>query len=124
MQVDPPSRYPNAFIRMLFVNQRVDRVVIDGLLHLEPASVGVPTAWSFACPDHPVLAAATLHVLERWADDGMPVALDLTKVASSHPSVGFARDEVLVRLSVLPRSGASAGARTVPFDSGGAPPRP
>ena len=101
--VRPVAAHPRAAMRLLFVSVHVDHLVIDGLLDLDPPSLGVPTAWTFACPDHPVLAAATLDILERWADDGLPVTLDLSHVNSTHASVAFRRDDALVRLSPLPR---------------------
>lgn len=106
-----PVAHPRASMRLVFVSVQADRVLIDGLLDLDPPSFGVPTAWSFVRPDHPVLTTATLHVLERWADDGLPVVLDLSKVTSSHPSVAFSRGEVLVRLSALPRHSSHEQAR-------------
>ena len=98
-----PAAHARASMRLVFVAAHDGLVVLDGLLDLDPPSLGVPTTWSFSCPDQPVLAAATLHVLEGWADDGGPVCLDLSKVDAGHPSVGFSRDEVQLRLSV-PRS--------------------
>lgn len=96
-----PVAHPRAAMRLVFVAVHDGRLELDGLLDLDPPSSGVPTAWTFACPDQPVLAAATTHVLERWADDGGPVELDLSRVDASHPSVGFSRGDVQVRLSVL-----------------------
>lgn len=104
IDVVPPVAHPRAVMRLVFVTVQDDHVVIDGLLDLDPPSLGIPTSWSFACPTHPVLASATIDVLERWADDGMPVELDLSKVSSIHPSVALLRGEVFVRLLVLPRS--------------------
>lgn len=99
----PLLAHPRASMRLVFVSVHDGRLVVDGLLDLEPPSSGVPTAWSFAVPDQPVLAAATRRALESWADDGEPVRLDLSRIDGSHPTVGFTRGEVLVRLSALPR---------------------
>lgn len=99
-----PRAHPRASMRLVFVTVHDGHVVLDGLLELEPPSAGVPTTWSFECPAQPVLAAAIVHVLQGWAEDGAPVAIDLSKLAGSHASVGFSRDQVQVRLAVLARS--------------------
>lgn len=108
--VDAPQAMPlplvnglRASMRIVFVSPQATDVVIDGLLDLEPARAGIPTTWSFTIPENAVLAFATLQTLQRWADDGTPVSLDLSKLSGSQPSIGFMRDDVLVRLSASPR---------------------
>jgi len=101
----PPVDHRTASMQIVFVSPHETEVVIDGLLDLEQSPVGIPTTWSFSVPENAVLALATLQTLQRWADDGAPVSLDLSKVSGTHPSVGFARDDVLVRLSAHLRHG-------------------
>lgn len=108
----PPIDHPIGSMQILFVSPHETEVVIDGLLDLEPAYVGIPTTWAFNVPENAVLAFATMQTLQRWADDGAPVSLDLSKLSGTHPSVGFARDEVLVRLSARPRRNAQGQGST------------
>ncbi|HEX4904995.1 MAG TPA: hypothetical protein VFU93_06070 [Acidimicrobiales bacterium] len=96
-----PTAHRAASMRLVFVTVHDGHVVLDGLLELEPPSLGVPTSWSFECPAQPVLASAVVHVLQGWAEDGAPVAIDLSNLAGSHSSVAFSRGEVQIRLSAL-----------------------
>lgn len=99
----PQPVHPHAAMRIVFVTTRRGCVVVDGLLDLATSTAGVPTTWTFELPSSPALAAAALRVLERWAEDGAPVGLDLSRVHSHHPSVALMRDELLVRLCPLAR---------------------
>jgi hypothetical protein len=99
---------PGATICLFFVEVTAAGMVVDGLLDIEGAALGIPTTWTLEPPRNEVIGAATLSLLERWSDDGMPVTLDLSRLDAPRPSVALSRDASLVRLPVLalsPRPG-------------------
>lgn len=100
---------PRATMRILFVAGTDEGLVIDGLLDIEDASIGVPTTLCLSPPDDPRLRVIVSCLLQEWADDDAVVTVDLLRLVDPRPSVALDCNGSHVRLGVARRPSLSSG---------------
>jgi hypothetical protein len=92
------SIVPTAALSVVAVAPAPEGLLVDGLLYVNGAAIGVPTTWLLDAGEDDALAAA---VLDDWADDGREATVDLSGYASAHPWLTLRRDGVELPLVVL-----------------------
>jgi hypothetical protein len=93
-----PQPVPLATFQPLLVSIDGDELVLDGLVDV--GDVGAPIALRLVPPHDDFLAHLVEETLETWVAQDREVMLDLSKVRTPQPSIGFASGDTRLRLEV------------------------
>jgi hypothetical protein len=95
----PVHRDVPVSMQLVFVEPSESDVVLDGVLGVDDDAPGVPVTMRLEQPVDLLLRSTVDAALQRWADEGADVHVDLSRIDEPHASIAMSHDDVMVRLA-------------------------